>query len=92
MIGQRKTTTNEFSIYKMRTPYANKGEAYLVELDGVNLAASLSVAKTHIIIKAHAKRNDLAGAGVTEVFGRNRQFTITPRFAFKRFDNPSETS
>jgi len=83
MLGQHEAT-HEFSVYKMRTPYANKGEAYLVELDGVNLAACLTVAAAHAAIKKEARESILKGAGVTEVFGRNRQFIITNRYAFKR--------
>lgn len=80
-----REVTREFAIYKMRTPYANKGEAYLVELDGVNLAAALTVTEAHKHIKKHARENKLAGAGVTEVFGRNRSFVLTNRFALKAY-------
>ncbi len=79
-----KEYTHEFAIYAMRTPYANKGEAYLVELDGVSVQATLSVEGAHQFIKQDARTNKLAGAGVTEVFGRNRQFIITKRFALRK--------
>ena len=84
LIGQpENTATPEFSIYKMRTPYANKGEAYLVELDGVNIAAALTVTAAHKAIKAHCKDELIKLAGVTEVFGRNRQYITTNRYGFR---------
>lgn len=83
-VGSR-TVTREFTIYKTGKPAVG----YLIELDGDELAWDTSLAESHKYIKNFARANKLAGAGVTESFGRNRQFTISNRFAFKRFKEPT---
>lgn len=73
--------THEFTIYKLGKP----DPGYLIELDGRDIAFDTSLTEAHKYVKKVAREEGLKGAGVTEVFGRNRQFLITPRFAFKRF-------
>lgn len=82
-VGSR-SVSREFTIYKTAKPDVG----YLIELDGVELAWDTSLAEAHKYIKKTARENKLAGAGVSEAFGRNRQFTISNRFAFKRFKGP----
>ena len=88
MFESRKTLPHEFTIYKAKGPSA----LYVIELDGDDLAfgsSSFSAVEgldvAHKYIKKVARERGLKGAGVTEVFGRNRQFIITPRFALKPF-------
>jgi hypothetical protein len=82
MIGDdRIQRTREFTIVKVGKP----DPGYEVELDGVTLFYETSLDESHKAIKAAARANGYAGAGVTEAFGRNRQFIITPRYGFKRY-------
>lgn len=83
MIGSTRTQTREFTIYAMP-----KGR-FLVELDGDEVGVGRTVVETHKLVKQHAKSDGLAGAGVTEAFGRNRQFIITPRFGYKTYKGDS---
>lgn len=78
------TSTPEFSIYKMRSPYT-AAAAYVVEFDGGEVGVGRTVEETHKLIKTYCRENIIKGAGVTEVFGRNRQFTTTNRYGFKTF-------
>lgn len=74
-------STHEFTIYK--TPKPDVG--YLIELDGVELAWDTSLTEAHKYIKKYLRENIIKSAGVTEVFGRNRQFITTPRYGFKTY-------
>jgi len=80
-IGDTIERTHEFTIVKVRA--CEPG--YEVELDGEFFLYETALTEAHKAIKAAAKAKGYAGAGVTEAFGRNRQFTITPRFGFKKW-------
>jgi len=79
-IGDTIERTREVTIVKVRACET----AYEVLLDGAYLESATSVVQATRLVKEHARANGLAGAGVTEAFGRNRQFLITPRYAFKK--------
>ena len=80
-IGETRTHAHEFTIYKVNKP----DPGYEVELDGEFFVFDTSLAWAHKAIKAGAKAKGLAGAGVTEVFGRNKQAIITPRYGYKTY-------
>lgn len=90
-INTKNDSTPEFSIYKLRSPYT-KGVAYYVEFDGVPLdpePAFASVEAAHTAVKAYCRDRTVKAAGVTEVFGRNRQYITTPRYGFKTWKEPT---
>jgi hypothetical protein len=80
----RSGETPEFSIYRLNSAYT-KESGYLVEFGGERLALADSVEKAHTIIKEHCREQHIKGAGVTELFGRNRQFITTNRYGFKKY-------
>lgn len=73
------TSTPEFTIWKL------PGDGYLIELDGEEVGIGRTIKEAHAIIKQYSKSNAIKAAGVTEVFGRNRQFILTNRYAFKAY-------
>ena len=78
------TSTPEFSIYKLNSVYTKNG-GFLVELDGEALHMTRTVEEAHKFIKAKCREDHIKGAGVCEVFGRNRRFLTTPRYGFKLY-------
>jgi len=82
-----KEHSHEFTVYKC----GGTAPGYDVDLDGENIGFDTSLVAAHKLIKGWARASGLAGAGVTEVFGRNRQFTITPRYGFKKHTPTQET-
>ena len=91
-INRNRTFCDEFSIYRLNSPYCTPRGAYLVELNGEeggDCNVFKTIAEAHALIKRWAKSAKLTNAGVTELFGRNRQFTITPRYGFKKYLTPS---
>lgn len=83
MIGNQKTVTPEFSSYKLRTAYS-KENGYLLELDGVRVAVVDTAEDARKLAKATCKARGIENAGLTELFGRNAQFVLTARGAWKR--------
>lgn len=77
-VGVRNESTPEFTIYRT-------SEGYLVELDGEPLGTEATVEAAHRFIKGYCRGDRLLAAGVTEAFGRNRQFITTNRFALKTY-------
>lgn len=74
----KKEHTVEFSIFKVI-------DKFLVEQNGKELGMYKTLAAANKAIKEVLKKEDIQGAGVTEVFGRNRQFISTTRYAFKAY-------
>lgn len=75
-------STPEFTIYKTD---GGPEENYLIELDGKKFAICGSVEVAHALIKKTCRDDLIKAAGVTEAFGRNRQFITTNRYAFKTY-------
>ena len=84
MFETRKTTTSEFSVYKMRSPYT-RHEAYLVELDGEKVGFAESPDAARKLAQNVIKIEKLKDAGLTELFGRNRQYIQGPRGGWKTY-------
>lgn len=83
MIGQHDTTTTEYTVCRL-----TDGTGYLVECDGTIIpdpSTFPTIAAAHKAAKAHARKSGASGAGLTETFGRNRQFVMTSRGAWNRF-------
>jgi hypothetical protein len=87
MIGNNIERTVEFTIYKMRTTddCHEKREAYLLERDGATVDHFKTLKDTHEHARYACRSHGIKGAGLTEAFGRNRQFVLTPRGAWKRY-------
>lgn len=72
--------TREYTVIRIRA------NAYVVEIDGavapLGLVASVKVA--HRWCAENARLHGHNGAGLTETFGRNRQFVLGPRGGWKR--------
>ncbi len=68
----------EFSIYQLK-------KGFVVDRDGKEVREVSTVSAAHKLIKRILKEDKIENAGVTEVFGRNRQFISTPRYAFKTY-------
>lgn len=73
-----KQVSPEFTLY-------NKGDKILIELDGSALCYTETLELAHDRARKHARRNKLESPGLTEAFGRNRQFILGARGAWKRF-------
>lgn len=83
LIGEKRASlTDEYSVY----PF---GEGYLVELNGSHLAFAPAVEEAHKVAARHAREHGIRNAGLTEVFGRNRQFLQGPRGGWKRYKGES---
>lgn len=80
----RTGMTNEFSVYKMRSPYTAH-EAYLIELDGEKVGLAETPDAARKLAQTQCKLNKLKYAGLTELFGRNRQYLQGPRGGWKTY-------
>lgn len=86
VIGQTPATV-EYTI----TP--DRGNGYGLEVDAPDGHAEIgrgpSVTQLHSAARRHARKHGYREAGLTEAFGRNRQFVFTPRGALNRFKEVS---
>lgn len=73
-----KQVSPEFTLY-------NKGDKILIELDGAGVAYADTIEIAHRKASAWAKRYKLISPGLTEAFGRNRQFILGARGAWSRY-------
>lgn len=87
MIGEKKTVSPEFTVYKVKDCYETGPPLtwYVLELDGAELALDRSLAEIHKTARAVAKDRGLRAPGLTEAFGRNRQFIQGPRGGWTRY-------
>lgn len=76
--------TVEYTVYKLRS--ATNFRTYLLECDGRAVGTYPTVEAAHKEAKAHAKTCNNKGAGLTEAFGRNRQYVVNDRFALVKFE------
>lgn len=70
-------TTPEFTLYR-------DGSVVVVELDGVRIGVAEDSEHAHRLVLNWTRKHRLRDVGVTEVFGRNRQFRVGPRGGLKR--------
>ena len=75
----QKTVTQEFSSYKLKDK-----TGFLLELDGKRLATVDTAEDARKLAKATCKARGIENAGLSELFGRNAQFILTARGAWKR--------
>lgn len=76
--------TNEFTIYFVASG-SPVDVAYIVELDGVEIGRELDLKHAHKMARAAAKAKGFTNAGITEAFGRNRQFIQGPRGGWVKY-------
>ena len=76
-----KEITPEFSVFKIRGR-----DGYVLEVNGeVHQQIHRTVKDAHRAASFYAKTEGWDNAGLTEVFGRNRQFVMGPRGGWVKF-------
>ncbi len=62
-----------------------QGEPFYLEKDGVLFYTAHTVTDAHQAARRNARKQKHQNAGLTEAFGRNRQFTLGPRGGWIRY-------
>lgn len=83
MIGQTTTVTPEFTIYLVKECFAD--DTFEIELDGVWIGTETEIKEAHNMARGAAKAKGYKNAGLTEAFGRNRQFVQGARGGWTRY-------
>lgn len=77
-IYNERVHTAEYSVRRDK----RDNNMFHVALDGEEFTVQGNVTDAHAAAARHARNHGHKGAGLTEQFGRNRQFVIGPRWGW----------